>query len=195
MRHIPNVLSGLRIAMVGVFAYFFLNDKYIAALIVYVLAALTDLLDGYLARRNNWITDVGKVLDPLADKLMLICALVCFYMKEWLPFWLVAIVVGKELLMILGGMLLYKHKYVVYADWFGKCATLFFNAGIVATFLKGFWPWIGVWNVILLSIAVVMAIVALFHYAGKNMLPHVKQAVEEKKKHAEEDKDKTKDKE
>ncbi len=169
MRHIPNILSGLRIGMVGVFVYFFQNDRYYAALGTYVLAVLTDTLDGYLARHNNWITDVGKVLDPLADKLMLITALICFCMKAWVPVWLVAVVVAKELIMIIGGALLWKKEIVVYADWFGKFATGFFNAGVVATLAKRFWPWIRYWNIVLLSIAMVLGIIALVHYAQKNV--------------------------
>ena len=60
MRHIPNILSILRLLMIGVFVCFFQQSKYYAALGIYVLAVLTDLLDGYLARRNNWISNLGK---------------------------------------------------------------------------------------------------------------------------------------
>jgi len=171
MRHIPNILSALRIAMVGVFIYFFAHARYFMALGVYVLAILTDALDGYLARRNNWITDIGKVLDPLADKLMLITALICFCTRGWVPVWLVAIVVAKELIMIIGGALLWKKDVVVHADRFGKAATGFFNAGVVATLLKGFraWHWIGYWNIVLLCVAAVLAIIALVHYAKLNV--------------------------
>ena len=95
MRHIPNVLSALRILMVGVFIYFFVQEQYLACLITYITAFLTDLLDGYLARRNNWISDIGKVLDPLADKLMLLTALMCFLTKGWLPFYMIVIVFAK----------------------------------------------------------------------------------------------------
>lgn len=169
MKQIPNMLSALRIGMVGLFIHFFLQQRYFAALGIYVLAILTDTLDGYLARHYNWITDLGKVLDPLADKLMLIAALFCFYSKQWIPFWLVAIVVGKELIMIIGGALLWKRDIVVYADWFGKSATGFFNAGVVATLCKRFWPWIRHWNIVLLSVAMLLAIIALVHYAQKNV--------------------------
>ena len=88
MRHIPNILSALRILMVGVFIYFFTKAQYFACLITYITAFLTDLLDGFLARRNHWISNVGKVLDPLADKLMLLTALVCFATRGWLPLYI-----------------------------------------------------------------------------------------------------------
>ena len=169
MRHIPNILSILRLLMIGVFVCFFQQSKYYAALGIYVLAVLTDLLDGYLARRNNWISNLGKVLDPLADKLMLITALFCFYSKGWIPLILVLIVAGKEFIMIVGGALLWKKNVVVYADWFGKSATACFNAGVVATLCKNFWPWIGIWNIVLLCIADMLALDAMFHYAKKNV--------------------------
>ena len=82
MRHIPNILSVLRIIMVGVFAYLFAIGRPLAALSVYVLAFLTDILDGYLARRNNWITNLGKLLDPFADKLLIVVALICIYLGK-----------------------------------------------------------------------------------------------------------------
>ena len=106
MRHIPNILSALRILMVGVFIYFFTKAQYFACLITYITAFLTDLLDGFLARRNHWISNVGKVLDPLADKLMLLTALVCFATRGWLPLYMILIVFVKELIMIIGGAIL-----------------------------------------------------------------------------------------
>ena len=96
MRHIPNILSFIRLILVGVFIALFINGKYIAALATYVAAFATDLLDGYLARRNNWISDLGKVLDPLADKLLLIAAIVCFWSEGWLDTWILVVVLAKE---------------------------------------------------------------------------------------------------
>lgn len=125
MRHIPNILSALRILMVGVFIYFFTKAQYFACLITYITAFLTDLLDGFLARRNHWISNIGKVLDPLADKLMLLTALVCFATRGWLPLYMILIVFAKELTMIIGGAILFRKKVVVYSDWFGKLASGF----------------------------------------------------------------------
>ncbi len=181
MKNIPNILSVLRMIMIGVFIYFFQQENYLAALCVYLLAVLTDLLDGYLARRNNWVTNLGKVLDPLADKLMLLTALFCFCEKGWLPPWLVIIVAAKEFVMIVGGALLWKKKVVVYADWFGKAATGFFNMGVTATLLKNFWPWIRFWNIVLLCIAMILAIIALVHYAKKNVYPQIQNAKADKR--------------
>jgi len=169
MRHIPNILSSLRIVMAAVFVPLFFRNKYWLCIAVYMAAFFTDLVDGYLARRNGWISDVGKVLDPLADKLMLIAALVCFYIQQWIPgymFWLAA---AKEAIMILGGILLYHRSVVVYADWFGKFASGFFTAGVLATLLKNYHPWIGMGNLVLIGIAIMLAIIALVHYTKKQV--------------------------
>lgn len=171
---IPNILSFLRVLMVGAFIYYFQREMYFISLGIYVLAIITDALDGYLARHYNWITNLGKVLDPLADKLMLMTALACFYTREWIPIWLLIIVMCKEVIMIIGGALLFKREIIVFADWFGKFATVFFNAGVIATLLKRFWPELGNSNIVLLFIAMMLALIALVHYAKKNVLPNIK---------------------
>lgn len=174
MRHIPNILSGIRLVLVGVFIHLFHRNLMLEALLVFVTAFLTDLLDGYLARRNNWISDVGKVLDPLADKLMLISALLCFYSRDWIPLWLLVLVLAKELIMIVGGALLFRKKVVVYADWFGKSAAGVFNAAVAVTLLKLYLPELGQLNIILFCIALVLAFVALVHYANLQVFHRTK---------------------
>jgi CDP-diacylglycerol--glycerol-3-phosphate 3-phosphatidyltransferase len=169
MRHIPNILSSIRLLLVGVFAYLFSKAHYLACLAVFTAAFLTDLLDGYLARRNNWISDVGKVLDPLADKFMVLTALTCFYLRGWLPLWILIVVLAKELIMIVGGIILFKKEVVVYADWFGKSAAGFFNMGVALILAKVFLPWLGSAGIIVLGIAMVLAIVALLHYAKRQV--------------------------
>lgn len=173
MRHIPNILSAIRLLMVGVFLYFFAKERYLASLITYVAAFLTDLLDGFLARRNNWITNVGKILDPLADKCMLLTALACFWYKGWLPSYLILIVFIKELLLIIGGAFLIKRQVVVYADWFGKIASGFFNLSVALTLGKYFVPVIGRLHldVIVFATAILLALIALIHYTKINLMP------------------------
>lgn len=173
MRHIPNILSTIRLLMVGVFLYFFSVERYLACLITYIAAFLTDLLDGFLARRNNWITNIGKVLDPLADKFMLLAALSCFWYKGWLPGYLIAIAYVKEVLMIIGSAFLFRKNVVVYADWFGKLASGFFSLSVALTLGKYFLPTIGTLHldVIVFVIAIVLALIALVHYAKLNLFP------------------------
>lgn len=171
MRHIPNILSGLRILMVGVFVYFFLTESYTAALITFLVAFGTDLLDGYLARRYNWISNLGKILDPFADKLLMVVALICFCIAGWIPLYVVILTAVKELLMIVGGLFLLNRKVVVYADWFGKISAGAFSAGVVLTFGRYYFPQIAPWHVVMFIIAIVLAYIALIHYFVKSMLP------------------------
>lgn len=186
MRHIPNILCVLRILMVGVFVAFFVQEQYLACTIVYCLAFFTDVLDGYLARRNNWITDLGKLLDPVADKLMLIVTLLCFYLKGWLPLVILVIAATKELLMMLGGLFVLKKKnFVVFSDWFGKTAAGFFNLGVLLTLLKNFFPVIGDIHLdwVIYTIAIVLALIALVHYAKQRVFndPHETQKSSQRK--------------
>ena len=137
MKHIPNILSFIRLLCVPVFILLFFNGYTWAAAGVFVFASATDVLDGWLARRFNWITSLGKVLDPIADKLNQITVLLCItiraYMTEAPTFPIVLtvfiILLVKEFLMIAGGLLIIrKKKFVVYALWYGKLATVLFFA-------------------------------------------------------------------
>ena len=175
MKHIPNILSSLRIVMVGVFAWLFLSARipahYYWALGVFVLAFLTDVLDGFLARTFNWVTPVGKLLDPLADKLMAITALVVILIGKsgqslfWIYLALVILVGVKEILMLVGGMIMLRQRKVAYSDWYGKTATGLFAIGIALTLLSFVFDSIEPWNIAVLSASIGLSYVALAHYA------------------------------
>ncbi len=126
-KQIPNILSVIRLLMVPLFVVlFFSESKYsnYCALSVFILAELTDVLDGYLARRNNWITDLGKILDPLADKLMQLAAFICLAIKNNDLIFLAVLVTVKELCFVICGLVIRRKKnYVVVSKWYGKMAT------------------------------------------------------------------------
>lgn len=125
--NVPNFLTTLRLFMVPAFVivYFQGESWHLLAAGIFVLAALTDVLDGYLARKWNQITDFGKLADPLADKMMQLSALVCLYMGGRIRGWILLIYAVKETLQIVGGLrLLNIRKYVVYSKWSGKIATV-----------------------------------------------------------------------
>ncbi|MDO4565390.1 MAG: CDP-alcohol phosphatidyltransferase family protein [Clostridia bacterium] len=175
MKNIPNILSAFRIALVGLFVYLFSREHYTYALLVFVSAFLTDILDGYLARHYNWVTDLGKLLDPIADKLLVLSALVCILIrKSGEPFFLVLfiLVLVKESLMMAGAVLMLKNRDIAYADWYGKSATGLFAAGIVLTLLD--FAIVGIrleaWCIAILSVAVALSYLALIHYAKSQLL-------------------------
>lgn len=168
--NVPNVLTMLRIVLVAVFAVVFMKEYYVAAIIIFIVAALTDLLDGYIARRTGKITNFGKLMDPFADKAMLIVALICLVNKNFLPPFILVFVIVKEVVMILGALLLYSRHVVVYAKGFGKAATFVFNTGVALSILgRAFAPlyFIAEYHidVIVLVIAIVLAVCAFAQYA------------------------------
>ena len=162
---VPNVLTMLRLALVPVFVVLFVSGHPKAALAVFIAASLTDLLDGYLARKLNQITDFGKLFDPLADKLMVLTALVCQGASGVLPWTAIIIVAAKELFMVLGGFFMLRHDIVVYSNLVGKTAQCFFIASLILSF---FHEELAAWghrlDLILLWITVVLAIAAMITY-------------------------------
>ncbi len=190
MKHVPNALTGLRFVLIVVFVYvFWVPKSYLAAVIIFAAAAVTDWLDGYLARKYDVVTDAGKLLDPLADKLMLLAALTCLSFTRrpgggmMLPMFFLVFTIIKEFAMIIGGIYLYRKKVVVYSRFVGKLATLFFNVGIVLTFLRPYYEASFAFpiNEALLYIAVVLAMIAFIQYAVKSFMKPVKELRQQKK--------------
>jgi len=140
LKHIPNILSVIRICLVFVFVAFFFADMIYAALFVFLLAGATDVLDGYLARRNNWISNLGKILDPFADKLMQCTVLVCLWIGGYIPLWFVLPFIIKEVLMLLLGAIVIKRRsVVVVSKWYGKLTVcLFYGTIVLAVLLQDF---------------------------------------------------------
>ncbi len=153
---IPNLLSVIRILLIPVFAYLFYNDQKIAAVVVLALSGLSDTLDGKIARRFNQISALGKVLDPVADKLTQITIAVMLlidFSKATDPLinafgWIFLVFLVKEAVMIIGGliMLLLGIRPGA-AEIFGKLATLIFYVGMVIIIAIG--PEVGALNDIL----------------------------------------------
>jgi cardiolipin synthase len=119
----------------GFVYYYFSSMKYgiRIAIVIFVLAGITDILDGYIARKYNLITRLGIVLDPLADKLMLLTVLISITMKNQISSWIIVIVAIKETILILGAITLFNnHDIVVPANRFGKFSTIAFYVAILA---------------------------------------------------------------
>ena len=122
--NLPNILSIIRILLIPVTAVFFAKGKVSGAVTVFIVACLTDILDGYIARKYNLITDLGKILDPLADKGMQITMLISMAMGDLMPWFVVMFILLKELLMCVGGAVLYRANTVIAANSYGKIATV-----------------------------------------------------------------------
>lgn len=136
LKHIPNILSVIRILLVGVFVYTFFSINPYVALVVFLIAGATDVVDGYLARRNNWISRAGKILDPVADKLMQCTVLVCLLIEKMVPWWFVVPFFAKELASLFMGLIvLGRRNVVIVSKWYGKMTVCLFYATVVVSVL------------------------------------------------------------
>lgn len=162
--NIPNILTTIRFILIPVFIYVFysgIENNILASIIIFIIAGITDWLDGYIARRFNMVTKWGTVLDPLADKLMLITVLFCFTDIGFLPVWVILIVGIKEISMIFGGIFLYYNgnKTVIPANRYGKIATFsFYIAILVRAFISN------IFSLILVLLSVVLTLLAFINY-------------------------------
>jgi len=165
--NIPNALSLLRLCLVPVFAWvFFLPDPnaHRWAALIYALAFATDVADGYIARKYDLITKLGRVLDPLADKLMTFTVIVCICLVEVIPKWAVVVFFCKELAMALGGLLMYRRvKDVQPSNWLGKASTGVFFVVLAALVL---FPIPKPWSTVLITLALALTLAALVRYAA-----------------------------
>ncbi len=135
--NIPNLLSLIRLCMVPLYILVFLleGEQKTAAAVIFILASLTDVLDGYIARKFNMSTKVGQLLDPLADKLMQIAVVVSMLLADMVPLWFVLVLACKEILMICGGVFLYVKKTFVKSNIFGKTNTVIVFCAMVVLLL------------------------------------------------------------
>lgn len=137
--NLPNFLSLMRMCLVPVFvAVFFSPSPYahIHAALIYAISGITDIADGFIARKFNLITKLGKILDPLADKLMTITVFVCISIAKIIPWWVITLLFTKDFLLVLGGVKLYNEMASVFqSNFFGKLATVFLVLGGISVLL------------------------------------------------------------
>jgi len=157
--NIPNILTLIRFCLVPVFGYCLYNEQFVAAVILFVVACATDILDGVIARKFNLITSFGKLADPLADKLMQLTALAILSMQSVIPLPVLIIVLAKEIFMIAGSVLLYKRiNFVVQANWYGKMTTVIFSLAIVMTIVLQLERMINTYTNVLINMFVFIAV-------------------------------------
>ena len=164
---IPNLLTYLRILLIAPFVISFIKEQYILAMVFLGISALSDCCDGYIARRFNQITDLGKMLDPVADKLTLLAVMVCITIMTPQDLPLMVVLIIKDVSMLIGGtILLKKGLNPPAAKWYGKLGTImFYGSVIIIVFLKAvFKIEIPVLDIILLSATAFVMIFALVKY-------------------------------
>lgn len=178
---IPNWLCFLRIALIPVFTVLFIKGSYLWAFILMTVAALTDVFDGKIARRFNMVSNLGKILDPIADKLsqmaIVIILIVKFWQNDGIVKYIFFLFIFKEMIMIIGGaILLAKGMRPTAAEVWGKVATVVFYVFMITIIAIGSpdGPLVGVWffrqlpntvTTVMVIISAVLAFISLFGYA------------------------------
>lgn len=166
-KHIPNILTIIRFLLIPFIVFFIFTEQFIWAFVFFTISGITDVADGFIARKFNLISDFGKLMDPLADKLTQIATLTSLVIIGIIPIWILIIVLVKEFIMIVGASFLYGKDVVVYSKWYGKLATVLFYVAIVLSLILRQFNIVGFWknmDLICYCIASVATIFALIMY-------------------------------
>jgi len=165
---IPNILSYVRIAMIPLYIYLYVSaetaEQYYKAAGILVLSGITDSLDGIIARKTGQITDLGKALDPLADKLTQIAVVGAMFVERPYILPLLVLFIGKELYLLISNVLLFKKDiFMDGAMWFGKLATAFFYISMLALVAL---PRLGKsTSLLIINVNIILQLVALLGYS------------------------------
>ena len=156
---VPNVITFVRLFLVPVFAilFFAFSEMRYLALICFIVACISDIADGYIARKYNMVSEIGQVLDPFADKLMYITVVFCLVYTARINFWLFLIYMTKELVMIIAAAIMFeKDDHTIPAKWYGKLSTvLFFLVIVVAIVCPESWIfWVNIAYCVVLLISI-----------------------------------------
>ncbi len=169
--NLPNKLTILRVAMIPFFVLFMLfpvmgeADKWIA-LVLFIVASLTDMLDGHIARKYNLITNFGKFMDPLADKLLVCSALICLVELGRIASWIVIVIIAREFIISGFRLVAADNGVVIAASYWGKFKTTF-QMIMICLMIANLEP-LQLFTDIVMWIALILTVVSLMDYLIKN---------------------------
>ena len=169
--NLPNKLTVFRVILIVPFVVFMLTDfagEYsdLIALAIFIIASLTDMLDGKIARKYNLVTNFGKFMDPLADKLLVCAALICLIEMERIPAWIVIIIISREFIISGFRLIASDNNVVIAASYWGKFKTTFQMVMVCLMIINI--EQLAILTQIIMWIAVALTIVSLIDYILKN---------------------------
>lgn len=173
--NLPNKLTTLRVIMIPFFVFFLLwqnGENYtfrMIALALFIIASLTDLLDGKIARKYNLVTNFGKFMDPLADKLLVCSAMICLIETGQLAAWIVIVIIAREFIISGFRLVASDNGVVIAASYWGKFKTTFQMLMVIVLILNIDHPFFQILGVILTYVALILTIVSLIDYIVKNI--------------------------
>lgn len=170
--NLPNKITIFRVCMIPVFLIFMLvpNIPYgnYIAVAVFAIACLSDALDGYLARKHNLVTNFGKFMDPLADKLLVCSALICFVELSYMPAWIVIVIIAREFIISGFRLIASDNGVVIAASYWGKFKTIAQMIACILLIVQLPFRFADVLEQIFIWLALVLTVVSLCEYIWKN---------------------------
>ena len=171
--NLPNRLTLFRVILIPFFVFFLLAPYFTGygnyiAVAVFIVASITDFLDGHIARKRNLVTNFGKFMDPLADKLLVCSALICLIELDRLPAWIVIIIIAREFIISGFRLIASDNGVVIAASYWGKFKTTFQMLMVIVLILDIPHPvfhWLGV---ILTYVSLALTVISLIDYIVKN---------------------------
>ena len=173
--NLPNKLTILRAILIPFFVFFLISpffDGYgnYIALAIFIIASLTDMADGKIARKYNLVTNFGKFMDPLADKLLVCSAMICLVDLKLIPVWVVLIIISREFIISGFRLVASDNGIVIAASYWGKFKTTFQMLMVIVIIfnINLQLGWLNVLGTILIYVALVLTVVSLIDYIAKN---------------------------
>ena len=171
--NLPNKLTIMRVILIPFFVFFLLSPYFPAygnyiAVAIFIVASLTDMLDGKIARKYNLVTNFGKFMDPLADKLLVCSALICMIELRELPAWMVIIIISREFIISGFRLVASDNGVVIAASYWGKFKTTFQMLMVIVLILDIQMPFFQILGTVLTYVALILTVVSLIDYIVKN---------------------------
>lgn len=171
--NLPNKLTIMRVILIPFFVFFLLAPYFpgygnYIAVAIFIVASLTDLLDGKIARKYNLVTNFGKFMDPLADKLLVCSAMICLIELDRLASWIVIVIIAREFIISGFRLVASDNGVVIAASYWGKFKTTFQMLMVIVLILDIPHPAFQVLGIVLTYVALILTIVSLIDYIAKN---------------------------
>ena len=171
--NLPNKLTIMRVILIPFFVFFLLSPYFPAygnyiAVAIFIVASLTDMLDGKIARKYNLVTNFGKFMDPLADKLLVCSALICLIELDRLAAWIVIVIIAREFIISGFRLVASDNGVVIAASYWGKFKTTFQMLMVIVLILDIQMPFFQILGTVLTYVALILTVVSLIDYIVKN---------------------------
>jgi len=170
--NLPNKITIFRVCMIPVFLVFMLvpgiaYSNYIA-MAVFAIACASDALDGYIARKHNLVTNFGKFMDPIADKLLVCSALICFVALSYMPAWIAIVIIAREFIINGFRLIASDNGVVIAASYWGKFKTIAQMIMCILLIVQLPFAWVEVIEQIFIWLSLILTVVSLCEYIWKN---------------------------